>query len=150
MTSRAVVAEFLSQPELAIVGVSRKGRKFGNMALRELKAKGYRVFPVHPSAEEIEGERCYPTLADVPRSVGGVLISVPPAQTDIVVREASAAGIGRVWMQQGAQSAEAIRFCEEHGMQVVANECVLMFAEPAAWFHRAHRWIRKALGKLPQ
>jgi uncharacterized protein len=150
MTSRAVVAEFLSQPELAIVGVSRKGRKFGNMALRELKAKGYRVFPVHPSAEEIEGERCYPTLADVPRSVGGVLISVPPAQTDIVVREAAAAGIGRVWMQQGAQSAEAIRFCEEHGMQVVANECVLMFAEPAAWFHRAHRWIWKALGKLPQ
>jgi uncharacterized protein len=149
MTTRAAVNEFLSQPDLAIVGVSRSGRKFGNMALRELRTKGYRVFPVHPSAEAIDGERCYPSLAKVPRSVGGVLIVVPPAQTDVVVREAAAAGIERVWMQQGAESAEAIRYCDEHGMRVVAGECVLMFAEPAGWFHRAHRWIWGVLGKLP-
>jgi uncharacterized protein len=150
MTSRAAVTEFLSQPELAIVGVSRSGKKFGNMALRELRTKGYRVFPVHPSAEEVDGARCYRSLTDIPRSVGGLLIVVPPAETEAVVREAAAAGIGRVWMQQGAESAEAIRFCEEHGMRVVAGECVLMFAEPAAWFHRAHRWVWGALGKLPK
>jgi uncharacterized protein len=150
MTSQAAVAEFLAQPELAIVGVSRSGKKFGNMALRELRAKGYRMFPVHPSAKEIEGERCYRSLAEVPPSVGGVLIVVPPAQTDTVVREAAAAGIRRVWMQQGAESAEAIRFCEAEGVQVVAGECVLMFAEPSAWYHRAHKWVWRVLGKLPK
>jgi hypothetical protein len=31
----------------------------------------------------------------------------------------------------------------------VHGECILMFAEPAAFFHRAHRWIWRMLGKLP-
>ena len=150
MTSKALVADFVAQKKLAIVGVSRGGRKFGNAAFRELKAKGYNLFPVHPQAESIEGERCYPSLAALTEPVDGVLITVPPAETEHVVREAAAAGIKRVWMQQGAGSPQAIRFCEESGMSVVHGECILMFAEPAAWFHRAHRWVWKVLGKLPQ
>ena len=58
MTSRAAVIDFLSQRSLAVVGVSRSGNKFGNAAYRELKAKGYRLVPVHPQAETLEGDRC--------------------------------------------------------------------------------------------
>jgi hypothetical protein len=32
----------------------------------------------------------------------------------------------------------------------LAGECVLMFAEPAAFYHRLHRWVWKLLGRLPQ
>jgi predicted CoA-binding protein len=150
MTSKAIVADFVSQRNLAVVGVSRQGKKFGNMAFRELKAKGYKLLPVHPQAEAIEGERCYPSLTALPEPVGGVLVVVPPAETEKVVREAAAAGITRIWMQQGAESAEAIKFCQENGLNAVHGECILMFAEPAAWFHRAHRWIWRLLGKLPK
>jgi len=73
-----------------------------------------------------------------------------PAQAEQVVRDAAAAGIRRVWLQQGAESATAIRFCEEHGISAVHGECILMFAEPAAFSHRAHRWVWKLLGKLPR
>jgi len=102
MTSRAVVDDFLAQKDLALVGVSHSGKKFGNAALRELTANGYRVFPVHPGADTVQGIRCYPNLRELPEPVGGLLIVVPPAQTEVVVREAAAAAIRRVWMQRTA------------------------------------------------
>ena len=111
---------------------------------------GYTLYPIHPQAETIEGERCFPNLGALPEPVDGVLVVVPPAQTEQVVRDAAAAGIRRVWMQQGAESPAAIQFCKENGINAVHGECILMFAEPAAWFHRAHRWVWKLLGKLPK
>jgi hypothetical protein len=150
MTSRADVASFLAERTLALVGVSRSGRKFGNVAWRELRSKGYRVFAVNPHTDAIGGEGCYHSLSELPEPVGGVVVVVPPADTERVVREAAAAGIRRVWLQQGAESAEALRFCREQGMTVVAGECILMFAEPAGFVHRTHRWIWNILGKLPQ
>jgi predicted CoA-binding protein len=150
MTTREAVTDFVAQRRLALVGMSRTGRKFGNAAYKELVAKGYTVYPVHPDAESVGGARCWPSLASVPKPVDGVVVVVPPAQTARVVTEAHDAGIPRVWMQQGAESPEAIRYCEEHGIRVVHHECILMFAEPAGWFHRAHRGLWRILGKLPQ
>lgn len=86
----------------------------------------------------------------MPEPVDGVFISVPPAETERVVEEAAVAGIRRVWMQQGAESPPAVRFCEENGIQAVHGECILMFAEPTAFYHRLHRWVWKILGKLPR
>ena len=150
MNTKAAVDDFLAQRSLAVVGVSRGGKKFGNTAYRELKAKGYRLFPVHPEAEALEGNPCYPGLSSLPEHVGGVLVVVPPAQTEQVLRDASAANIPRVWLQQGAESEEAIRFCKEQGISVVAGECILMFAEPLRFYHKPHRWVWKLLGKLPK
>jgi predicted CoA-binding protein len=150
MTTGQIVQEFLAQPALAVVGVSRSGKKFGNAAYRQLKAKGYRVYPIHPQARTIEGDKCYASLADLPESVGGILIVVPPQQTEKVVRAAAAAGIRRVWMQQGAESKVAVQFCEDNGITHVEGECVLMFAQPIAFYHKPHRWLWGLLGKLPQ
>lgn len=150
MTSKETVEGFLAQKTLAVVGVSRGGKKFGNTILADLKAKGYEVYPVNPQAETIGGERCYPNLAALPKRPGGVVTVVPPAATQEVVREAKAAGISRVWMQQGSESQEAIRFCTENGIEVVHGECIMMFAEPVVSIHRFHRWIWKLFGRLPR
>jgi len=58
------VDDFLAQKTMAVVGVSRGGKKFGNAILKDLKQKGYRVFPVNPHAASIDGERCYPDLME--------------------------------------------------------------------------------------
>lgn len=99
MNTQAAVNDFLAQRSLAAVGVSRGGKKFGNLAYRELRTKGYRLFPVHSEAEVLEGDRCYPSLSALPEQAGGVLAVVPPAETERVVRDAAAAKITRVWMQ---------------------------------------------------
>jgi len=150
MTIKTAVNDFLAQRTLAIVGVSRSREKFGNMAYRELRAKGYRLFPVNPKADSIEGDHCYQSLNALPSAVEGALIIVPPAETEQVVRDAAAAGIRHVWMQQGAESDAAIRFCEDNEISVVYGECILMFAEPVAFYHLMHRWVWRLLGKLPK
>jgi uncharacterized protein len=150
MTNQRSVDDFLSQPKLAVAGVSRSGRGFGNIAWKTLAKKGYEVLPVNPQAEEIDGQRCYRSFADLPPDVGGVLVVVPPAETESVVRDAAAAGIRRVWMQQGADSPAALQTCRDLGIDAVSGECILMFVEGPGFPHNLHRWIWGALGKLPQ
>lgn len=149
MTSKSDVEDFISQKTLAVVGVSRGGQKFGNMAYRELKANGYQLYPIHPTAEKLEGDRAYADFKSLPEKAGGALIVVPPAQTEKVVRAAAAAGIRRVWMQQGSESEAAIRFCQENGIAEVHGECILMFAGKS-FFHKPHRWVWHLIGKAPK
>jgi predicted CoA-binding protein len=149
MTSRAAVDNFLASKSLAIVGVSRSGKGFGNMAVRELQSNGYRVFSVHPTPEAVRGLPCFPDLASLPEPVGGLLIVVPPDQTERVVREAAAAGIRRVWMQQGSSSPEALRLCAESGIEAVHGECILMFLRQGPKIHRFHHWLWGVIGRLP-
>jgi predicted CoA-binding protein len=148
MVTKTAIDDFLGQESLALAGVSRSGRKIGNAVLKDLSAKGYHVLPIHPGAAEIGGVRCYPSLADLPTRVGGLVLVVPPTQTEALVKEAHETGIVRVWMQQGAESDAAIHYCEDHGINVVHGECIMMFAQPKG-IHKFHRWLRGAFGKLP-
>jgi uncharacterized protein len=149
MTSKKLVEEFLAQEKIAVVGVSRKKTKFGNAIYKELKQKGYIVFPINPNMNDFEGDTCYPDLLSLPEKVDAVVINVPPFQTEKVVRETKEAGINKVWLQQGSQSEVAIKYCEENNIDYVSNECILMFAQPSAFVHRAHKWVWNVLGKLP-
>ena len=150
MNSKKLIDEFLSQKTIAVAGVSRKRSKFGNVIYREMKKKGYRVYPINSNTDEIEGDKCYPDVFSLPEQVGGVIITLPSAQSEKVLKEMGDVGIRRVWLQQGSQSDEAVNFCNENRIDCVSNECVLMFAEPTAFFHRAHRWVWGVLGKLPK
>ncbi|MCU0255849.1 MAG: CoA-binding protein [Vicinamibacterales bacterium] len=149
MPTRAAVDAFVAERTLAIAGVSRSGKKFGNTILKELTERGYTLYPIHPEAATIDGRAAYRSFADLPAKPGGVVVVVPPAQAAGVVRDAYEAGITNVWLQQGAVSPDAVRYGAEHGMNVVDGECILMFTDPQAWHHRTHRWIWRVLGKLP-
>ena len=150
MTSKTAVEEFIAQKSLAVVGASRSKAKFGTMVYTELKQKGYRVFAVNPHATEILGDPCYPSLKDLPEPVGGAVVVLPPQQTEAVVRDAAAAGMTRLWLQQGSESTAALQLCEEHGINVIHGECILMFAKPVGFGHNLHRWVWGLLGKLPK
>jgi len=149
MTRQDAVDDFLSQKTLALVGASRSGKKFGNAILKELKAKGYEVLPVHPEAKEIQGTPCFASLAVLPKPVGGVVLVVPPRQAETLIEEAVKAGIPRVWLQQGSSSPEVLALCARKGLTVIHGECILMFAQPAGGVHRFHHWLWGVLGKLP-
>lgn len=151
MKNRQVdVDEFLKQEKLAVVGVSRNKKKFGNQVFHNLMKKGYKAFAVNANAESIDGQPCYPDLKSLPEAVGGAVLVVPPAQTEKVVKEAKEAGITRIWMQLGSVSDEAVAFCRENDMLVVRNECIFMFPPLLEGFHKIHWWLWKIFGKLPQ
>jgi uncharacterized protein len=144
------IQDFLSQKTIAMAGLSRNEKSFSASVNKSLKAKGYRVLPVNPAAESIGGEKCYASLAALPEKVGGVLVLTQPAESEKVVRDASAQGITRVWMQQGAESEAAVSFCLQNGMQVVSGKCIMMFAEPVGTLHGMHRWFAGVFGQLPK
>jgi len=148
MTSAKSIEAFLDNPSIAVVGVSRSGRGFGNAACRSLRTQGYRVYPVNWSAPTVDGIRCYSRLSELPERVNAVLVVVPPRQAVDVIRDAAAAGIRHVWLQQGAESPGALRLGAELGLDVVAGECILMFAQPTG-IHRVHRWLRQITHRLP-
>lgn len=145
--TREAIEHFIAQPALAVVGVSRTGGRFGNLACRELRAHGYRIYPIHPVAHVIDGAHCYQGLDELPERVDAMLVVVPPAQAVSVVRDAAAAGLHYVWLQQGAESADVLKTCEELGLTCISGECILMYAQPAS-YHKAHRWLRRLFGKL--
>lgn len=126
MSSSSACQEFLNLHTIAVVGVSRSGHKYSNLAYRQLQARGYRVFPVNAQAQTIGGEPCYPNLRALPEPVEGVLLFVPPEETERVVKEAVALGIRHIWMQPGAESEAAIRFCQEQGCCVVYHQCIMV------------------------
>ena len=126
MITRTAINDFISQKTFALVGVSRSGNKYGNIVFRNLKAKGYKLYPVHPEAGTLEGVTAYKDFASLPEKVDGVILVVPPEQTEKVVQDAAAAGVKRVWMQPGAESRAAIQFCRENGIIEVHDECIMV------------------------
>jgi predicted CoA-binding protein len=137
--------EFVAHKTLALVGVSRT-QWFGNRLFRHLQRRGYRVFPINSQADTVEGQRCYRRLDDLPEPVAGVVAVVPPAQTKTIVEDCARLGIKHIWMQQGAESDEAVALCREKGIAAVSGQCLLMHTD-AGFPHSVHRWLWKMLGK---
>lgn len=129
MVSKERLDAFVRGQCWAVVGASTDRSKFGNITFRELQRRGKHVYPVNPRAGEVEGEACYPNLGALPEGVERVLIVVPPKLGEDVVKEAAAAGIKYVWFQPGAESDEAVAYCEAHGMEAIAGHCILQTPE---------------------
>lgn len=144
-----IVRDFVAQRRLALAGASRSGKKFGNAILRELVSRGYDVVPIHPEAAELEGLRCVRDLASVAGRADGVVVVTHPGEAARLVAEAGAAGIPRVWLQQGAGSPEAAEEARKAGVALVQGHCLLMFLDGAKGIHRFHRGLWSLLGKLP-
>ena len=128
MNEQEAIKAFLAGSPFAVVGVSPKRTKYGNKVLRAYLHDGRKVYAVHPIQTEIEGQPCYRTLADLPEPVHGLSIITPPRITEQIVDQAAEVGIGHLWMQPGAESDEAIRRAEQHGMNVIAGGPCLLVA----------------------
>lgn len=135
--------DFLANKRIAVVGVSRS-RSFGNSVLRTLEDRGYRTFPVNANADTIEGRSCFRSLMQLPEAVDGVVAVVPPVQTNTIVDDCIRLGIKHIWMQQGAESREAIERAESAGINVVHHACIIMYAQPTG-IHKLHRWVHDKL-----
>ena len=143
-----LIDNFVGSKRIAVVGMSRSGKKFGNMASKELKTKGYEIFPVHPEAKEIDGMTCYPDLKSLSGKVDGVWISIPPKNVPPVLEEAAQIGLKNIWLQQGAWSAEVQQTIDELNLSVISNKCIMMYAPPVKSVHKFHRTIAGIFGKL--
>jgi predicted CoA-binding protein len=91
--------------------------------MRYLQRVGYRCIPINPNADEVLGERCYASLADLPEPVDLVDVFRRAEYCADVAREAAAIGAPALWLQLGLRSAEARDVAEETGMEYVEDAC---------------------------
>lgn len=127
MITKELIKAFLDKRNVfAVVGASRDPKKYGYQVYKDLKSSGYRVYAVNPNTPEILGDKCYPSIENLPVKPDVVNVVVPPKVTETVVKTCKKLGITKVWMQPGSESENAIRFCEENGIDVVYGACVMM------------------------
>ncbi len=118
-----------SAATIAVVGCSPNPRRPSNEIARFLKEEaGYRIVPVNPHHAEVLGERCYPSLAEVPEDVRIDVVDVFRRSEHVapVAREAIARGVPFFFMQLGVEDASAARRLEEAGIGVAMNRCILV------------------------
>lgn len=145
--------EFLTHRRLAVAGVSRGKPDAANAIYRRLRELGYQVFPVNPNADEVEGDRCYHAVSEIPGGVEGVVVATHPGAAAAVVADCAAAGVTRVWIHRaiggGSLSADAVAACESAGIAVIAGACPMMYLEPVDVGHRCMRTVFGWMGRLP-
>ena len=105
---------------VAVVGASTDRRKFGNKAVRAFHAQGYRVFPIHPHAAEVEGHRAYRTVLDVPVPLDMATVYVPPDIGLTLLDGFEAKGIPEIWFNPGAESDVLLAAAAQRRLNVVA------------------------------
>ncbi|MHA3904962.1 acetate--CoA ligase family protein [Castellaniella sp. WN] len=64
---------------VAVLGASSKKTTIANTFIRRLREFGYGgdIYPIHPSAHEIEGLAAYPSLAETPAAVDYAYVAIP-------------------------------------------------------------------------
>jgi predicted CoA-binding protein len=107
---------------VVVLGASPDRRKFGNKSLRAHRAAGYIAYPVTISADEVEGERAYPSIADVPPGhIDRVTVYLPPPIGLKVLPEIAARAPGEVWFNPGADAPEVLAEARRLGLNVIAG-----------------------------
>ena len=109
---------------IAVVGLSAEWHRPSFFAAKYMQQHGYRIVPVNPRYAEVLGERCYPTLTDVPDAID--LVDVFRRTEDVlpIAHEAITKGARCLWQQIGVRNEAADRLVREAGLDSVMNRCV--------------------------
>lgn len=121
------LAEILKQSKtVAVVGLSPDPSATSHQIGAYLQGAGYRIFPVHPAAGDVLGEKAYPSLAALPGPVDIV---------DVFRRSEHIAGVANevaalpwkprlLFVQLGISSAEAAEISAKAGIPYVEDRCI--------------------------
>lgn len=109
---------------IAVVGLSAHWYRPSYFAAKYMQARGYTVIPVNPAYDEVLGQKCYPSLRDVPVQVDMVDCFRKAEDIPPLVEDAIAIGARTLWMQLGVVNETACRQAEAAGIRVVMDRCV--------------------------
>ena len=105
-----------AERHVVVLGASNKPLRYSNQAIRLLLEKGYRVTPVHPKVETIEGLPVAPGLGAVEQPVDTLTLYVGPQRLAPLIDQVIALRPGRVIFNPGTESAELVQRLERAGI----------------------------------
>ena len=130
------IKEILSECKtIAVVGISRDSTKDSNIVSKYMKEKGYKIIPINPNSTEIFGEKCYPTLSNIPEEIQKridiVNIFRPSNDAaeitfDAIKIKKKSSAIKVIWMQLGISNQQAAFEAEKAGIKVIMDRCIMV------------------------
>lgn len=115
-------AELLgTRRRIAVLGVSRDREKYGYEVFEVLREQ-HQVFPINPKMDEVEGQRCYPSLDELPEPPEVIVLALGPTVTEQVVP----ACVGRgavIWLPPGCFTPRAVELARAQQGEVLADIC---------------------------
>jgi len=159
---RAELERLLAPRSIAIVGVSRNPGGFGSRTLANMDAYAGEVCLVNPKYEALEGRRCYPSLAALPRSPDCVVIALPREAAEGALRECAQvkAGGAIVYASGYGETGKAERQAEQErlasialqgGVRLLGPNCIGIannLIAAGALFQPEYPSIRRAGGRV--
>ncbi len=117
----SVKHDTLEMNNWAVVGATDKVEKYGYKIVKTLKENGYKVFPINPSLDEIDGIKVYDKLSNIEETIDVVDIVVNPQIGKHVMKEVNDLGIKYVWLQPGTRSDEIREYAAENDIKIVES-----------------------------
>lgn len=109
----------------AVVGSVHNKEKYAYKIYNFLKGNGYTVYALDPKGEDIDGDKSYKSIKDMPEVPEVLDMVINPMRAKEILLEAAELGIEYAWFQPGAESDELIELCEQKGIKCVHHKCVL-------------------------
>ena len=116
--------EMLGKKNWAVVGVSAIKDKYGYKIWKTLKDHEYNTYGVNPNYEEIDGEKIYKTLKDIPVKIDVIDMVIPSKISINTLDEAKELGIEYIFFQPGTYNKEVVAKAEELGLKYLIDDCV--------------------------
>lgn len=126
-----LMRELMADPGIwVVVGLSNNTERDAYRVARWLKYElGKGIIPVHPDAEDVDGDTSYASLADIPDGTDVKVVDCFVNSTEVgsVVDQAIAhkdrLQIDAIWMQLGVVDAAAADRARAAGLDVVMDTC---------------------------
>ena len=111
--------------QVAVLGASIKPQRYANRAVRALKQHGFRVVPVTPAHDEVEGLPAASSLAAVRGPLDTLTVYIGPRHIGPLIDDIVAVRPRRVILNPGTESEELERTLERHGIPYL-EACTLV------------------------
>ncbi|OWY63933.1 CoA-binding protein [cyanobacterium TDX16] len=109
---------------IAVVGHSDKPERTSYQIAQFLRQVGYTTIPVNPSVSEIDGQRSYASLRDVPEPVDIVNVFRRSEYVSEIVDAAIAIQAKTIWTQLGICDTPSAQKALAAGLNVIMNACI--------------------------
>ncbi|MFQ5911152.1 MAG: CoA-binding protein [Thermoplasmata archaeon] len=125
LTSEEIRGILERSKTIAVVGMSGKPERPSYQVAKYLARAGYRIIPVNPSYDEIDGMKSYPDIESIPEEIDVVDIFRRAEHIEPIVDGAIRKRAKVVWMQEGIVNVRAAEKAKQAGLQVVMDRCMM-------------------------
>jgi len=117
---------FEESKTIVVIGASTNEKDYSNRVVNYLKEAGYQIVPICEEEERF-GEKCYPSIAEIPEDIkiDVVTVFLPSEEIPKIAEEAISRGVKYIWLQRGITHSQVAEMAKSLGTIVIQDRCMM-------------------------